>query len=1255
MKLRIATSSLLYDKCLRVSSSGANDFDPGQVINLVSTDAMKLDLPPKFAHYLWVGPLEVLAVLYLLYNSVGLASILVFVILTAIIPFQVWLGFYFSRLRLKILRYTDERMRIMSEVVGAMRVVKLYGWEKYFIKLVGKARAKEIKLTLKYSLVKAANLTLNFFELKLVILVTVFYIVRVDHLGLRAQQIFPAVSLFAILQMSVCLYIPKAIEVLAEAWVSLKRMEKFLTLPDSDVSMAYVNDSYQGQMPSEMATDDDAGQVSFHTRYNNVTESSVVTYFKADDDREIGTIQLNDVDAFWGKTQVLNNISVDIKKGDLLAVAGPVGCGKSSVLMALLRELPLRRGTAKIKGRVAYASQQSWITSGTVRDNILMGQNFKQSKYEEVIRACALKADLHSFPDSDMTIVGEQGAALSGGQRARLSLARAVYSGADILLLDDPLSAVDAAVAKQLFDNCIKGVLATKTVVLVSHQVQFLQSADQVLLLKAGGQTHHYGTYEEMVEKGIEFDSVVEGAVDDKRKSSAGDGANQEMMTTRMSVSAYERRWTLARPSRIDRASVMSHSHGDFLGADPDNFLWSRLSAAKMNNEDENQEIEEMKREREDVESRARHSGNVNWRVYGRYFTSGGSWFGLILLILFQLIYQGIYITSDYWLSFWTRINEENATTPVSLAADDKISDVESIPWFVSNCRNGSMSFGCLETYLVLILSLFVLGLARSFYTFYICVKGSDKLHNAMFRSIIRAPMNFFDNNPIGKILSRFSQDIDWMDILIPYTSFSASRILVLIFGSILVTLLINPWLILGLVPLCVGFYFLRKYYLSLSRNIKRLEGITRSPMSTHVNSTLSGIYTIRSLKAESYFFDSYCQYQDVHTSTWFLFQATARWFALRMEIMCAIFTAFVAFFAILASSTLGLNAGLVGLSLTYALSLTGWFQWGVRQSADLENQMVSVERVAQYTNLPQEPDLVTADGKIAKVPPPVWPEDGGIVARAVNFRYSADSPVILHDVTLDIRPREKIGIVGRTGAGKSSFLQMLFRMGSVEGHLYIDGIDASSIQLSHLRSNIAIIPQEPVILSATVRKNLDPLDEHEDADVWNALADVKLKETVKAMTYRLETDIDSSTFSVGQSQIFCLARAILRNNRIVVVDEATANLDNPTDELVQKTIRERFSQCTVLTIAHRLQTIIDSDRVLVMDAGRVAEFDSPHLLLRDNGSQFSELARKTGQEEFERLKRMAEVAYGEKMKKLQGEFAAIAELGGADESTEQS
>ena len=346
------------------------------------------------------------------------------------------------------------------------------------------------------------------------------------------------------------------------------------------------------------------------------------------------------------------------------------------------------------------------------------------------------------------------------------------------------------------------------------------------------------------------------------------------------------------------------------------------------------------------------------------------------------------------------------------------------------------------------------------------------------------------------------------------------------------------------------------------------------------------------------------------------------------MEVMCAVFTGFVAAFAILGNTTLQLDAGLVGLSLTYALSLTGWFQWGVRQSADLENQMVSVERVVEYTNLPEESDLLTPDGKIAKVPPSNWPEDGGIVTRNVGFRYAEGSPLILKNVTIDIQPREKIGIVGRTGAGKSSFLQMLFRMGSIEGHLYIDGIDASSIQLSHLRSNIAIIPQEPIILSTSVRKNLDPCDEHEDADVWNALADVQLKETVKNMEFRLETEINPSTFSVGQSQLFCLARVILRNNRIVVVDEATANLDNDTDELVQRTICEKFARCTVLTIAHRLQTIIDSDRVLVMDAGSVVEFDAPHTLLQNGASQFSQLAQKTGKEALNKLKKMAETAF---------------------------
>ena len=1023
--------------------------------------------------------------------------------------------------------------------------------------------------------------------------------------------------------MSVCLYIPKAIEVIAEAWVSLKRMEEFLTLPDS-----------KNKESIEIVEEEilEEGKVSFHNGYDNNIRASLVTYFKADDDMEKGTVDVQGAHATASNIEVLRNISFHVRSGELLAVAGPVGCGKTSILMLLLKELPLKRGMLKVKGSVAYASQQSWIMSGSVRDNILMGKPYQQGKYLEAITACALTADLESFQDGDHTVVGEQGSALSGGQRARISLARAVYSNADIVLLDDPLSAVDASVAKQLFDNCIKGVLANKTVILVSHQVQFLQSATKILHLQ-GGETYFYGTYDEMIDKGIDID------LQEEEKSPLPESPQTSELSEPLSMT--DRRWTLARPSRLSPFDSKV-SQADMFNTDTDNFIMSMARVSKTFANDERDDAlspydEALKND--DRESRVMHNRNIGWRVYAKYFSSGGSWIGLFMLILFQLSYQVLYITSDYWLSFWTSINAKNGTDTneseietgspqVFLNGSTNSPPVEKVPWFESHCRVGNLSFGCLETYLILILSIFVLGLGRAFYTFIICIKGSNNLHNKMFHSVMKAPMSFFDNNPIGKILSRFSQDIDWMDILIPYTSFSTCRILVLIFGSVLVTIIINPWLILGLFPLCLGFIFLRKFYLNLSRNIKRLEGITRSPMSSHVNCTMSGIHTIRSLKAESFFFNTYCQHQDLHTTSWFLFQATARWFALRMELICSIFTAFVAFFAILGSDSVGLNAGLVGFSLTYALSLTGWFQWGVRQSADLENQMVSVERVVQYTMLPEEPDLLTPDGKIAKVPPSVWPEDGGIVTRNINFRYAPDLPAILKNVSIDIKPREKVGIVGRTGAGKSSFLQMLFRMGVVEGHLYIDGIDANSIQLSHLRSNIAIIPQEPVILKTTVRKNLDPLEENEDADIWNALADVQLKEMVKNMPLRLETEISPSSFSVGQSQIFCLARAILRNNKIVVVDEATANLDNTTDELVQKTIREKFAHCTVLTIAHRLQTIIDSDRVLVMDAGKVAEFDSPHLLLQNSDSQFSALAQKTGKEACDKLKKMAEVAY---------------------------
>uniref|UniRef100_A0A4W6FXN5 Multidrug resistance-associated protein 4 n=1 Tax=Lates calcarifer TaxID=8187 RepID=A0A4W6FXN5_LATCA len=680
---------------------------------------------------------------------------------------------------------------------------------------------------------------------------------------------------------------------------------------------------------------------------------------------------------------------------------------QSSLLSAILGELSQESGVVKVKGELTYTSQQPWILPGTIRSNILFGKEITSS--------------------GDLMMVGDRGSNLSGGQKARVSLARAVYQDADIYLLDDPLSAVDAEVGRHLFEECICGLLRKKPRILVTHQLQYLKAADQIIVLK-------------------------------------------EVM----------------QPTEEER----------------------------------------------------RLEGNIGLRMYVKYFMAGGNFLVLLVLILL------------------------NALAHVSLTATSV-----------------------------------VFGFLRSLLFFNILVSSAQTLHNSMFNAILRTPVHFFDINPIGRILNRFSKDIGYLDSLLPWTFVDFIQVS-LTSAVIAVAAIIIPWILIPVVPLLAVFLFLRRYFLQTSRDIKRLESTTRSPVFSHLSSSLQGLSTIRAFKVQQKFQQMFDEYQDLHSEAWFLFLTTSRWFAVRLDGICSIFVTITAFGCLYLRD--GLEPGAVGLALSYAVTLTGMFQWGVRQSAEIENMMTSVERVVEYAELESE-----APWETDKQPPHDWPKTGSITFDRVNYSYSASEPLVLKNLTVVFTSREKVGIVGRTGAGKSSLISALFRLAEPDGRIWIDGFQTSAIGLHTLRQKMSIIPQDPVLFTGTMRKNLDPFSQHTDEDLWNALQEVQMKAVVEELPNKLETVLteSGSNFSMGQRQLVCLARA-------------TANVDPRTDSLIQQTIRDKFQECTVLTIAHRLNTIIDCDRILVLDAGRIREYDEPYVLLQNQDGLFYQMVQQTGRAE---------------------------------------
>ncbi|XP_076435453.1 ATP-binding cassette sub-family C member 4-like isoform X2 [Babylonia areolata] len=1141
MQMRVACCSLMYKKALRLSNTAMGQTTTGQIVNLMSNDVNRFDQAVLFLHFLWIGPLQCIAVLVILWQELGPSVLAGFAVLLLLMPVQGSMGKLFSKLRRKTAIHTDERVKVMNEIISGIRVIKMYCWEKPFGEIVEKIRSLEVKRIRTARYLQALILAPNFFSVKFVLLLTfVTYVFAGGHM--TPEKVFVAIAVYQAIRVPITVFIPFAVQTISEFRICCERVQNFLLLEELDQTQAAVEKSNLRPKP------EDCGVV------------------------------IDNLTAKWNpevEQNTLEQISATVKAGQLLAVIGPVGAGKSSLLMAILGELLASSGSVSIKGKVAYVSQQAWIFSGSLRQNILFGQPYDKARFDKAVKASAMQKDLEIMPHGDSTLIGDRGVSLSGGQRARVSLARALYTDADIFLLDDPLSAVDAAVGRHIFEKCIQGVLRKKPRILVTHQLQYLTTADCILTLNEG-KTMAMGTYEELSNSGIDFAEMLK--------------ANGEEEGGKVPVSPASDRDAPSFVSYLSQVSL------DSVGSD------FEPEPVQLPEEEE------------------RQKGTVGIRVYVEYFKNGAGCFKFFLLIFFNLVAQGTYIMSDWWLSIWSNAEETR------IAAQNRHDALLSMGINQTNVTIPDVdSHVNISIFTGIIVAVFVFGMVRALLFFKVAVDASQTMHNAMFSRVLRCPIGFFDTNPVGRILNRFAKDVGHMDDNLPITFFDFIQCFLMIVGIVLVAGIVNPWVFIPTTPLILLFFYIRHYYLSTSRSVKRLEGTCRSPVFSYLSASLQGLHTIRAFSMERKCQEEFDAHQDLHSEAWFLFLATSRWLAVRLDWLCAIFVTAVTFLSVLMSGSM--DAGLVGLSITYSMTLMGMFQWGVRQSAEVENQMISVERVLEYSQLPTEANL---DSEEKRRPPNAWPSGGSIQATNVCLRYFPSAPLVLKGLTFRIREKEKVGIVGRTGAGKSSLITCLFRLVEPQGHLTIDGVDILSLGLHDLRKTISIIPQDPVLFTGTLRRNLDPFGYHGDQQLWKALSEVQLKSAVEDLPAGLETSVSEGgvNFSVGQRQLICLARAILRRNRILLIDEATANVDPKTDELIQETIRDKFRECTVLTIAHRLHTIMDSDRVMVLSEGQIMEFEAPHLLLQRGSGLLYDMVQQTGKADAEYLAGIAAEAY---------------------------
>ncbi|KAK5646954.1 hypothetical protein RI129_005418 [Pyrocoelia pectoralis] len=1073
LKVKIACCSLIYRKALKLNNGAFNKTNVGQMVNLLSNDVTIFIKCALMLNYLWVGPVQCVIVTYLMYAEVGFSSIFGVVLIFLFIPMYYLLGNLASKYRSKAALRTDNRVSYMSEIIVGIKIIKMQAWEKLVTKLLASLRKLELKYTQLSLYVKAAYLSFDILIIPIVLYVTI--IVYVLHNEIRADKVFTLMIFYNSLRLSMATFFPQALGLRGEALVSIRRINDFL--------------------------------LNTEIRFKNIPSTS-----------DSIAIRIIDGNAKWKEDLTLKNINLTVKPRSLVAIIGPVGCGKSSLINVMLKELHLSSGNICINGTVSYASQDAWLFSGSVRDNILFGEKMDIARYNEVIRVCALDCDFNSLPFADHTILGGRGVSLSGGQKARINLARAVYRDADIYLLDEPFAAVDGHVGKEIFEKCIEGFLKEKTVLLVTHQLKYLKDVDRLIVLENG-------------------------------------------------TISSENRW-----EEIENLTYPK-DQGDF-----DDVAVNQHALANS------VLTEEIVKEQKSI-------GSVSKSVYRRYITSFGHLSFVIVIILF-LFTQILISGASYFLTYWVNMAqiEDMHTKQNNISNSSQIEPVQ-------DSKNTYIYI-----YSIITIACIIIVSLRSYVFYNLSLKSSQKLHNRMFNNIIYGSMHFFNTNSQGRIINRFSQDMGTVDTQLPTVAIDTTQLLLSAFASVLLVAIVNYWLLIPTVIVGIICYGLKKFCLLTSRNIKRLEGVTRSPVFEHLSSSLQGLSTIRAFQAESALKEEFDAHQDLHSCCYHLFLTTSQGFGYFLDCICTIYLAIVTLsFVISNNEMLGGN---VGLAITECLTVIGFLQWAVQQTAELENNMTSVERILEYDSIEQEDSSGTERVNF---------REGEIQFHNVSLKYAPDGQFILKNVSFKVSPGQKIGIIGRTGAGKSSIVNALLRLSYVSGDISIDNVNTRNLNLRALRSKMSVIPQDPTLFSGTLRQNLDPFEEYEDSDIWNVLDEVELKYFFASLPQGLSHVINQggTNVSVGQRQLICLARAILRNNTILIMDEATANVDMETDNLIQRTIRKKFECCTVLTIAHRLETVMDSDKVLVINAGKVVEFDKPSVLLNNINGYFYKMVQK--------------------------------------------
>ncbi|KAM7148297.1 multidrug resistance-associated protein 1 isoform 3-T3 [Molossus nigricans] len=1141
MRIKTAVIGAVYRKALVITNSARKSSTVGEIVNLMSVDAQRFMDLTTYINMIWSAPLQVILALYLLWLNLGPSVLAGVAVMILMVPLNAVMAMKTKTYQVAHMKSKDSRIKLMNEILNGIKVLKLYAWELAFKDKVLAIRQEELKVLKKSAYLAAVGTFTWVCTPFLVALCTFAVYVTIDENNiLDAQKAFVSLALFNILRFPLNI-LPMVISSIVQASVSLKRLRIFLSHEELEP------DSIE-RRPIK-----DGGSS------NSITvKNATFTWARSD-------------------PPTLNGITFSIPEGSLVAVVGQVGCGKSSLLSALLAEMDKVEGHVAIKGSVAYVPQQAWIQNDSLRENILFGRQLQERYYKTVIEACALLPDLEILPSGDRTEIGEKGVNLSGGQKQRVSLARAVYCDSDIYLFDDPLSAVDAHVGKHIFENVVgpKGMLKNKTRLLVTHGISYLPQVD-VIIVMSGGKISEMGSYQELLARDgafAEFLRTYSSAEQEQTEQDDGSRVvdEEEEGVAGMSSPGKETK-------QMENGMVVTGAAGKQLQRQLSSS--SSYSGDVSRHHNSSAELQKAGAKEEDtwkmMEADKAQTGQVKLSVYWDYMKAIGLFISFLSIFLFLCNHVAA-LASNYWLSLWTDdpiVNGTQEHTKVRLSVYGAL-----------GISQGIAVFG---------------------YSMAVSIGGifaSRRLHLDLLHNVLWSPMSFFERTPSGNLVNRFSKEMDTVDSMIPQVIKMFMGSLFNVIGACIIILLATPIAAVIIPPLGLIYFFVQRFYVASSRQLKRLESVSRSPVYSHFNETLLGVSVIRAFAEQERFIRQSDLKVDENQKAYYPSIVANRWLAVRLECVGNCIVLFAALFAVISRHSL--SAGLVGLSVSYSLQVTTYLNWLVRMSSEMETNIVAVERLKEYSETEKE-----APWRIEEMAPPSsWPQVGRVEFRDYSLRYREDLDLVLKHINITIDGGEKVGIVGRTGAGKSSLTLGLFRIKeSAEGEIIIDNVNIAKIGLHDLRFKITIIPQDPILFSGSLRMNLDPFSQYSDEEVWTSLELAHLKNFVSALPDKLNHECaeGGENLSVGQRQLVCLARALLRKTKILVLDEATAAVDLETDDLIQSTIRTQFDTCTVLTIAHRLNTIMDYTRVIVLDKGEIRECGAPSDLLQQRGLFYS-------------------------------------------------